>query len=179
MAAIFRNPWTWVVLALMAVFAYVLARLGRYTIERMNSPFKYFALSEFDSPDAPGSGEQFMDRNFVGKLDRMRAQAGFPFIINSGFRTVAHNKKVRGTANSAHIRGRAADIRAVTDAQKLAIVKAAIDQGITRIGWGRTFIHVDDDPSLPQNVVWAYEGVNRPAYAATFSKLRDHVNNLA
>jgi len=56
---------------------------------------RFFQYSEFDSPDAPGSGH-FMDPHFMELLDRIREQAGFPFIINSGYRTAAHNLAVGG-----------------------------------------------------------------------------------
>jgi zinc D-Ala-D-Ala carboxypeptidase len=144
-----------IVAVVAIVVAYVLWRGGRYAKERMNSPFKYFTWSEFDSPDQPGSGKQ-MNPEFIRKLDAIREAVGFPLIVNSGYRTPAHNAEVGGKSNSAHLRGYAADIRAFTDAQKRAIAKAAIAQGITRIGWARTYIHLDMDPTLPQRVVWNY-----------------------
>ena len=36
---------------------------------------RYFNLAEFDSPDAPGSGEEFMDEEFLGMLDKARHHA--------------------------------------------------------------------------------------------------------
>ena len=52
---------------------------------------QYFKLSEFDSPDLPGSGQR-MKPEFLKMIDRARDIAGgVPFVINSGFRTVAHN----------------------------------------------------------------------------------------
>lgn len=124
--------------------------------------FRYFNLNEFDSPDAPGSGEKMMNRDFVAKLDRIRHRAGIPFRVISGYRTPAHNAKVKGVPNSAHIKGLAADIRAVTDADKRKIAVAAAKEGINRIGWGGTFIHLDDDKTKPQNVVWGYNGNKAP-----------------
>jgi zinc D-Ala-D-Ala carboxypeptidase len=108
---------------------------------------------EFDSRDAPGSGVN-MQKSTLIKLQKARDIAGIPFKINSAFRTVAHNRAVGGSANSAHTRGHAVDIAATTGAQKFRIVQAAMQAGFTRIGIYRNFIHVDDDPSLPQNVIW-------------------------
>ena len=62
--------------------------------------YKYFKLSEFDSPDSPGSGE-LMEPQVLEALDVARDIAGFPFIITSGVRTVAHNKAVNGSPNRA------------------------------------------------------------------------------
>ena len=78
------------------------------------SPFqsykpKYFNLSEFDSPDQAGSGA-YMNPDFLRKLDKARGIAGIPFRINSGYRTEAHNRKVGGVNDSAHLKGLAVDI---------------------------------------------------------------------
>ena len=117
---------------------------------------KYFKISEFDSPDAPGSGAG-MDRHFLELLDRAREDAGIPFVITSGFRTVRHNAGLKGsTPNSAHLSGRAADIRALTGRDKWLIVAAAVRNGIRRIGIGRNFVHVDNDASLPNPTIWLY-----------------------
>lgn len=112
-----------------------------------------FKLSEFDSRDLPGSGNM-MQKSTLIKLQNARTRAGIPFVINSGYRTPAHNRAVGGSANSAHTRGHAVDIRARTANEKYKIVKACMAAGFTRIGIYKNFVHVDDDPSLPQNVIW-------------------------
>jgi zinc D-Ala-D-Ala carboxypeptidase len=149
---------------LAAVLAYFLFRGAKYAGERMSSKFKYFTFSEFDSPDEPGSGQAHMSEDFIRRLDKVRAAVGFPLLITSGYRTEAHNAKVGGVPGSAHTKGLAADIRALTDTQKRAIAKAAIAQGIKRIGWGRTYIHLDIDGTKPQNVVWNYPGTTAPSF---------------
>lgn len=146
-----------------ALIAYYLVKIGIYTNERMKSPFKYFAWSEFDSPDQPGSGKLHMNKQFVHVLDDVRACAGFPFIINSGYRTESHNAKVGGVSNSSHPKGLAVDIAAFTEDQKRIIAECAIRNGITRIGWGRTFIHLDMDSQKTPNIVWGY-GNNPPTF---------------
>jgi len=116
---------------------------------------RHFSPKEFDSPDAPGSGLN-MDLAFVAKLDELRDRCGFPFSVNSGYRTPAHNTKVSGVQHSAHTSGHAADIRAESSGAKFQIIKHAIAMGFTRIGVGATFVHVDDDETKPQEVVWLY-----------------------
>ena len=44
---------------------------------------KYFNYDEFDSPDAPGSGN-LMEADFLEMLDRAREISGIPYIITSG-----------------------------------------------------------------------------------------------
>ena len=115
---------------------------------------KHFVLSEFDSPDAPGSGSQ-MQEEFLKKLDAARGIANVPFKINSGFRTAAHNKKVGGEPNSSHTKGWAADIAYSTGAEGYKILTALFNVGFTRIGIYKSWIHADCDPSLPAKVIWS------------------------
>lgn len=116
---------------------------------------KYFKLSEFDSPDVPGSGAQ-MKEHLLKRLDLLREAVGFPLSINSGFRTEEHNAKVKGSANSAHLRGLAVDIVAMSGRAKFDIVRAALDLGFHRIGIAKTFVHLDMDESLPGQCIWTY-----------------------
>jgi uncharacterized protein YcbK (DUF882 family) len=115
---------------------------------------KHFILSEFDSPDAPGSGSQ-MKEEFLKKLDAARGLANVPFKINSGFRTITHNKKVGGEPNSAHTKGFAVDIGYSSGTEAYKILKGLMDVGFNRIGVYRSWIHADCDPSLPKNVIWS------------------------
>lgn len=117
---------------------------------------RYFKLEEFDSPDLPGSGEE-MKGSTLSMLDRARAIAKIPFVINSGYRTKAHNEAVGGKEDSAHPKGYAADIKCLTSRDRQIIVSALLKVGFTRIGIGKNFIHVDSDPSKPQNVIWLYD----------------------
>lgn len=120
------------------------------------SRLKHFKISEFDSPDLPGSGAR-MKSGTLAKLDEARERAGLPFRINSGFRTLAHNRAVGGASNSAHLTGHAVDIAFNgTAAQFEIMVKALISAGFTGIGIGRSYIHADDSPSLPRPAAWVY-----------------------
>ena len=44
------------------------------------------------------------------------------------------------------------------------VVRAAVKVGFKRIGIGRSFIHLDNDPSLPQPVAWGYPVGSKPPY---------------
>lgn len=112
-------------------------------------------LHEFDSPDAPGSGNN-MDPDFVTLLDKMRTNCGFPFVITSGYRTSAHNAEVGGKSASEHMEGKAADINAPTSHMKFAIVRAALLYGIYRIGVGSNFVHLGNSTQLPPYMLWTY-----------------------
>jgi zinc D-Ala-D-Ala carboxypeptidase len=126
----------------------------------MNHTLKFFKLSEFDSPDAPGSGAN-MDKEFLYLIDKAREHAGVPFKINSGYRTKAHHdalaKRGYKTAkNSAHLTGHAADIHCTDSAKRYRILEALMLVGFDRIGIADTFIHVDNDPGKPEEVIWLY-----------------------
>jgi len=121
---------------------------------------KYFTSWEFDSPDAPGSGE-LMERSFLLKLDEARRIAQIPFIVTSGYRTQRHHDDLRNRGyktakNSPHLKGWAADIKVLTSSHRYTIIRALIQAGINRIGIGRTFIHADCDPTKPPYLVWHY-----------------------
>ena len=116
---------------------------------------KHFKLSEFDSPDLLGSGKN-MNSDFIKRLDEAREIAGVPFNINSGFRTAAHNAKVKGKSNSSHLRGYAADIATKTPSMKFKVLDSLLKVGFDRIGVYPTFIHVDCDPQFNDQrcVIW-------------------------
>lgn len=123
--------------------------------ERNMRKYKYFDLSEFDSPDLPGSGEM-MEDEFVERLDLVRDLCGFPIMITSGYRTVAHNKAVGGSKTSSHLLGWAADLAVTTSRKRYVLINACLEAGFLRIGIGEDFIHVDSDPEKPQVVMWTY-----------------------
>ncbi len=116
---------------------------------------KYFNISEFDSPDRPGSGSR-MKTYFLNMLVEAREKAGIPFVITSGYRTRLHNKRVGGVSGSSHTKGVAVDIRCRNSKDRFKIIQAAIEVGITRIGVSGKFIHLDADEQKAQNVIWTY-----------------------
>jgi uncharacterized protein YcbK (DUF882 family) len=116
---------------------------------------RYFDLSEFDSPDLPGSGEE-MKSSTLRMLDQARHIAGIPFVITSGYRTPQHNARVGGVRGSSHKSGYAVDIRVRGSKERFAIIDAAIKAGFTRIGVSQNFIHLDNDPQKPTSVLWLY-----------------------
>ena len=118
--------------------------------------FKHFTFDEFDSPDYPGSGEKFMDREFLECLDEARDIAGIQFKINSGYRTPEHNDKVGGKPGSSHTKGLAVDIACNNSTDRFKLAGILREVGFKRIGMGSTFIHVDIDKDKSQNVLWTY-----------------------
>ena len=120
-----------------------------------NLDLKYFKVSEFDSPDEPGSGYK-MDKEFLMKLDYARGIAGFPFVLTSAFRTKARNQLVGGRVGSSHLKGLAVDIAYYGSRERYIILQSLMQVGITRFGIGKGFIHCDVDKSKDPDVIWLY-----------------------
>ena len=121
---------------------------------------RHFNLSEFDSPDAKGSGEN-MDAVFLEMLDEARERANTAFKITSGYRTIAHNESLlksgyKASRTSSHLKGLAADIYCVDAKKRWKIINALMSVGFTRIGIASNFIHVDNDTDKPDNMAWTY-----------------------
>lgn len=116
----------------------------------MGNPWKYFTEEEVKG----------LDNEFIAKLERARHEAGVPFVITSARRSPGDNATVGGVQDSAHLSGRAVDLRSHDTHTHFKIVAGAILAGINRIGVYRdsqgspSHIHLDDSPSLPQEVMW-------------------------
>jgi len=114
---------------------------------------KFFERSEFLCPCC---GEEHMDDDFLLLLDRIRSFCWFPFLVSSGWRCEAHNQEIGGADDSAHLRGKAADIRCLDSAQRAKIITTAVTLGVRRIGIARSFVHLDIDGTLPKPRIWIY-----------------------
>tara|TARA_R110002072_G_scaffold226213_1_gene383197 strand:+ start:381 stop:722 length:342 start_codon:yes stop_codon:yes gene_type:complete len=112
---------------------------------------RYFKLSDFDCQE---TGENEMNEDFLIKLDDLRHECGFPFIITSGYRDKTHSIEARKTKAGTHAKGIASDIRINNGSQAYAIIKHAQSMGFNGIGVAKTFIHVDTRDTTP--VVWCY-----------------------
>ena len=115
---------------------------------------KHFELSEFDSPDKVGSGENMLP-SFLEKIDLARDISQVPYKINSGYRTKDHNQVINGSLTSSHLIGVACDIHCTDSHSRERIVYGLIKAGFTRIGIAKTFIHADTDSSK-NPALWLY-----------------------
>jgi len=143
----------------IAIITIILLTLRAYKKKKMQiKQCKYFQISEFDSPDVPGSGKN-MQHSTLLMLCEARKIAGIPFIINSGYRTKLHNQEVGGVTNSAHLIGCATDI-STTSKTQVIILKALKQAGFKRFGIYSTFIHVDNDSTKTQFTYWGNSNIN-------------------
>lgn len=86
----------------MSVITYSLATDGSLKL----SP--HFRVGEFACKD--GSDAVLISEELVDMLEKLRSRLGCSININSGYRTVAHNRAVGGSLTSKHCYGLAADI---------------------------------------------------------------------
>lgn len=113
---------------------------------------QYFDISEFDCSE---TGENEMDPDFLDRLDKLRHNCGFPFVITSGYRAATHPEEINKPKPGMHNKGIAADIKVNNGAEKYTLLMYALAMGFTGIGIANTFIHVDTRTTVP--VVWTYK----------------------
>lgn len=107
-------------------------------------------------PICPHGNKDSIDKGLVAELGTLERRLGRQLTYNSGFRCAACNAAAGGVKNSAHMRGKAVDIKSETSQDRFEITGQALDQGFKRIGIGHKIVHLDIDETLPQNVAWLY-----------------------
>jgi uncharacterized protein YcbK (DUF882 family) len=87
-----------------------------------------------------------MNPRLICALQEIRDRYGAPVIINSGYRSVEHNRAVGGSSNSQHIHGNAADfvVRGVSPIQVFNDLNPTWPGGLGRYN---TFTHIDVRPT--------------------------------
>ena len=103
---------------------------------------KNFTVKEFACSD--GTDTVFISLTLVNLLQKIRDHLGKAVIINSAYRTEAHNKSIGGATYSQHKYGLAADIHinGVTPKEIAAYVETLMPSS-GGIGIYKSFVHVD------------------------------------
>lgn len=115
---------------------------------------KYFKPEEFNCKC--GCGANVMSATTLELLDKAREDAGIPFIVTSGYRCAKHNEASGGSPTSSHLKGLAVDIAYNSSSRTLYTALQSLLKHFPRVGIAKTFIHVDNDPEKPQEVLWLY-----------------------
>lgn len=111
---------------------------------------------KLSSPDQKDSWKK-IDPDLLLVLEKLSKKFGKKLTINSGYRSLAHNRSVGGATRSAHMTGEAVDIKTPSYSEAIKIGRKAKQFGIKRMGVAKTFIHIDVSKTLPQTR-WAYSG---------------------
>lgn len=100
-----------------------------------------------------GTGELLVDEASLDALERLRKALGRPVVLNSAYRSAAHNAAVKGSPNSQHRLGKAFDVDlsqppgAARNREREALIAEAKAAGFTGIGRYDGFVHVDTGPA--------------------------------
>lgn len=103
------------------------------------------------------TGECDMDPSFMDDLQSIRTEAGFPFPINSGYRSPAHSIEAAKDEPGDHAKGTGADI-GVSGERAWTVVRLATARGLT-VGINQKgphrqrFIHVSKRLTP---MIWSY-----------------------
>ena len=105
----------------------------------------YFDTAEFESRDGqPSPFKYVVHIGLIDKLNEIREEFGAEILVNSGYRSPEHNRKVGGVWDSQHVQGLAADIRPrkLEDLKRLAEICDRLNPN-GGVGFYETFVHVD------------------------------------
>lgn len=110
----------------------------------------HFNSKEFDCQSGKKSGcnckcgctQTLVDTKLVRKLEILRRWVNAAVGLNSGYRCKTHNKCQKGSTNSYHTKGQAADIRC-SAVSAATLAKRAQELGFSGIGLYSNRIHVD------------------------------------
>ncbi len=103
-----------------------------------------------------GCGLNNVSEELVRLLETIQGISHRTLIVTSATRCEKYNAQIGGAPNSAHLRGLAVDIDCRTVHERWRLLAAAHAVGITRVGVGRNFVHLDVDPTLPKEAMWLY-----------------------
>ena len=99
-----------------------------------------------------GDGELLIDPVAMDRLQALRIKLGKPLIINSAYRSEAHNRRLKGNKNSQHRLAKAFDVR-MDNHNPQAFERAARECGFTGFGHypKSGFMHIDIGPARRWN----------------------------
>lgn len=103
---------------------------------------KYFKPSEFKRC-TPSCEISQMDTDFLELLDKVREDAGVPFVLLSAYRNPSHDMTRGRTGKGYHTLGRAVDVSCMNGNIRLIMIKACISLGLS-VGVYPTFLHIDN-----------------------------------
>lgn len=105
----------------------------------------YLTWDMFDSPDRPGSGYDFMEREPVIILDEIVKRTRRFLHIERGYLSKAVADKMNLASNNSHRVGRAVQLRVVGSKKRMDIIKHLCLLGVKRIAVGKDTLYFDTD----------------------------------
>lgn len=90
-----------------------------------------------------------LDPRLVDMIDWARDITTLPMVLTETLASGGHH-----VPNTAHQRGKAVDFKCISDFNRKIWLEALLKVGFKRIGLYDRHIHVDNDETLPQGVIW-------------------------
>jgi hypothetical protein len=116
---------------------------------------KVLRWSMFDSPDSPGSGYKFMEREPVVALDRAAHRYEYRPDIILGYTSKLYADKIRLASTDSHRVGHAVRIRCVGPRKRIKLIRTLMEQGVTRFAVDKETLYFDTDPlKYPEFRLW-------------------------
>jgi hypothetical protein len=112
--------------------------------------------SMFDSPDSPGSGYKFMEREPVVALDRAAVRYEFIPNVILGYTSKAVADKMSLPSSDSHRIGKAIRIRCVGYKKRHKLIRSLFEEGVHRFGIGREVVYFDTDEFKP-NAIYLWD----------------------
>ncbi len=97
--------------------------------------------------------------DLVARLELLRYRVGRPIRVTSGPRCPDWNRRQGGTETSDHLTGAGADLAVATSGERWELLDACLRGPaplFTRLGIGRTFLHVGLAGPNPGHQIWTY-----------------------
>jgi len=104
----------------------------------------------------PCCGKNWIDPRVEMLVKYIRKNTGEAPAVTSGYRCEKHNRAVKGSETSSHLKGLAVDLECKRSRPRYRIIGAALAAGVTRIGIGRDYLHLDIDRQKDSRVIWMY-----------------------
>ena len=105
--------------------------------------------SMFDSPDSPGSGYRFMEREPVIALDRAAHRYEYVPNIVLGYTSKNVADRMSLVSDNSHRIGKAIQVRCVGYKKRIKLVRSLIEQGVQRFAINKEVVYFDTDELKP------------------------------
>jgi len=111
---------------------------------------QYLRWSQFDSPDNPGSGYRFMERDTVLILDMVVHKTKMNLNIILGYVTPKYARLKGMVSTDSHRIGKAVRIRILEPKKRGRLVKALHELGVKRVAVDHEMVYFDTDNQKPE-----------------------------
>ena len=109
----------------------------------------YLTWSRFDSPDQPGSGYKYMEREPVLLLDEVVRKTRMSLKIEMGYVSPRYARILGLPTHDSHRIGKAVRLRVTSSKKRMRVVAALIKEGVTRIALTDETVYFDTDEQKP------------------------------